>query len=289
MSSLSIDHVILVVSNLQIASKQFGQLGFTVIPGGVHSGGATHNALVPFPDGTYLELLSTTKSSRLRLLSILRRLRLLGFYMGDDTLINRRLTTDLACGLGMADYCMASADLKMEIGELSTRGEKFSSPIPGGRKRPDGKEIAWLTSVPRTLDLPFLIEDITPRELRLPAVGEDYHPNGILGISGLVILVANLVDSLAHYRALLGSDPISQAQYPQPGTQSSEFDYNNRTITILSPLQSNPALKKVLNNRSSRPVGIFFRAIENGPRDPLCLTYLPERGATLSRSKILFS
>lgn len=288
MSNLSIDHIILVVRNLQNASQQFGQLGFTVIPGGVHSGGATHNALVPFPDGTYLELLSTTNSSRLRLLSILRRLRLLSFYMGDDTLINRRLTTDLACGLGIADYCMHSADLEKEISQLAARGEKFSKPIRGGRRRPDGKEIAWMTAVPRTLDLPFLIEDITPRELRLPAVGDDYHPNGILGISGLAILVDNLVGSLAHYRAILGSDPLSQAQFPQPGTQSSGFEVNNCSITILSPLQSNPSLKKNLNNRSSRPVGIFFRAIDNGARDPLCLTYLPERGATLSRSKTLF-
>ena len=104
------------------------------------------------------------------------------------------------------------SDLEKEISQLAAKGEQFSSPIPGGRQRPDGKEIAWNTSVPRTLDLPFLIEDITPRELRLPVVKDDYHSNGILGISGLVILVANLVESLAHYRALLGIDPLSQAQ-----------------------------------------------------------------------------
>ncbi|MBK5108817.1 MAG: VOC family protein, partial [Anaerolineales bacterium] len=204
MNSLSIDHVILVVSDLLVASQQFSQLGFTVIPGGVHSGGLTHNALVPFPDGTYLELLSTTRSSRLKLLSFMKRLRLLGFYIGDDTAINRRLTTDLAGGIGIADFCMVSGDLEKEINLLETRGAQFSAPIPGGRQRPDGKEISWLTSVPRTLDLPFLIEDATPRELRLPVVEDDYHKNGILGIGGLAILVSNLVESLAHYRALLG-------------------------------------------------------------------------------------
>lgn len=288
MNSLSIDHVILVVSDLLVASQQFSQLGFTVIPGGVHSGGLTHNALVPFPDGTYLELLSTTRSSRLKLLSFMKRLRLLGFYIGDDTAINRRLTTDLAGGIGIADFCMVSGDLEKEINLLETRGAQFTAPIPGGRQRPDGKEISWLTSVPRTLDLPFLIEDATPRELRLPVVEDDYHKNGILGIGGLAILVSNLVESLAHYRALLGEEPLSQAQYPQPGSQTSQFSNNNRFITILSPLPGNSALRKPLQYRSSRPVGIFFRSIENGTNDPLCLTYLPERGATLSRSKILF-
>jgi len=288
MNSLSIDHVILVVSDLLVASQQFSQLGFTVISGGVHSGGLTHNALVPFPDGTYLELLSTTRSSRLKLLSFMKSLRLLGIYIGDDTAINRRLTTDLAGGIGIADFCMVSGDLEKDINLLETRGAQFTAPIPGGRQRPDGKEISWLSSVPRTLDLPFLIEDKTPRELRLPVVEDDYHKNGILGIRGLAVLVSDLVESLAHYRALLGDDPLSQAQYPQPGSQSSQFSNDNRFITILSPLPGNSALDKPLKYRSSRPVGVFFRSIENGSNDPLCLTYLPDRGATLSRSKILF-
>lgn len=288
MNSLSIDHIILVVRDLQVASQQFTQLGFTVIPGGVHSGGLTHNALVPFPDGTYLELLSTTKSARLNFLFMLKRIRLLRIYLGDETAINRRLNTDLASGIGISDYCMRSGDLAKEINLLQTRGEHFTKPIPGGRQRPDGQEISWLTSVPRTLDLPFLIEDKTPRELRVPPVNDDYHRNGILGISGLAVLVTDLVECMARYRALLGDDPASQAQYSQPGTQSSEFRSDNRFITVLTPLPSNAMLRKFLKNRSSRPVGIFFRAVENGTQDPLCLTYLPDRGATLSRSKILF-
>ena len=218
----------------------------------------------------------------------MKRLRLLGIYIGDDTAINRRLTTDLAGGIGIADFCMVSGDLEKEINLLETHGAQFTAPIPGGRQRPDGKEISWLTSVPRTLDLPFLIEDKTPHELRLPVVENDYHKNGILGIRGLAILVSDLVESLAHYRALLGDDPLSQAQFPQPGSQSSQFSNNNRFITILSPLPGNSALRKPLKYRSSRPVGVFFRSIENGSNDPLCLTYLPDRGATLSRSKILF-
>jgi len=288
MTTLALDHVILVVSDLQIATQQFSQLGFSVIPGGVHSGGLTHNALVPFPDGTYLELLSTTRSSKLKFLFLLKRLRLLSLYIGDDSAINRRLTNDLASGIGMADYCMLSGDLEKEISQLLTRGAQFTDPFPGGRLRPDGQEIAWRTAVPRSLDLPFLIDDQTPRNLRLPSVDEDFHENGILGISGLVILVSNLVESMAHYRAMLGDDPISQAQYPQPGTQSSEFAVGTRFVSIISPLPGNPALRRLLKYRSSRPVGIIFQALDNGTRDPLCLTYLPERGATLSRSKILF-
>ncbi len=289
MNELRLDHVILVVSDLQVASRQFSQLGFTVLPGGVHSGGLTHNSLVPFPDGTYLELLSTTRPSRLALLRLLRRSRLLRFYSADDSAIDRRLAIDLAGGIGMADFCMASADLETELLNLESRGGAFSKPIPGGRIRPDGQEIAWRTSVPRSLDLPFLIDDQTPRELRVPAVEADFHENGILGMRGLAVLVPDLVKSMARYRRMLNDDPVSQSQFPQPQSQSSEFHFAGQFISLISPLPDNSVIRRSFKSRSARPAGIFFNTLENGTREPLCLTYLPEEGATLSRTRILFT
>jgi hypothetical protein len=289
MNSLTLDHIILVVSDLQVASRQFSQLGFSVIAGGVHSGGLTQNALVPFPDGTYLELLATTRSSTLRKLSLLKRLRLLGIYTSNETAIGRRLIYDLASGVGMNDYALLSSDLQHQVNSVKERGISFTDPIPGGRLRPDGKEISWRTSVPNSIDLPFLIDDLTPRETRAPVVEENYHSNGILGINGLTILVSNLVESMAHYRSLLGDDPITQPHYPQPGTQSSEFTLDTRFLSIVTPLPGNSALRSLLKRRAARPLGIFFRTIENGQGELLSLTYLPEKGATLARSRVLLS
>lgn len=289
MNLLTLDHIILVVSDLQVATRQFSQLGFSVIAGGVHTGGLTHNALVLFPDGTYLELLATTRSSTLRTLGLLKRLRLLGIYTSNETAIGRRLIEDLASGVGMNDYALLSLDLQHQVNSIKVRGALFTEPNPGGRLRPDGKEITWRTAVPSSLDLPFLIDDLTPREIRVPAVEDNYHSNGILGINGLTILVSNLVESMAHYRALLGDDPVTQPHYPQPGTQSSEFTLDTRFLSILTPLPGNSALRSLLKHRVARPLGIFFRTVENGQGDLLSLTYLPERGATLSRSRILLS
>ena len=289
MNSLTLDHVILVVSDLQIATSQFTQLGFSVIAGGVHSGGLTHNALVPFPDGTYLELLSTTRGATLKTLGILKRLRLLGMYTADETEINRRLIDDLASGVGMNDFCLLSLDLEKELSSIKERGLVFTDPITGGRLRPDGKEITWRTAVPTTVDVPFLIDDLTPRKIRIPVVENDYHSNGVLGIDGIMVLVTNLVESMAHYRALLGDEPVTQPQYPQPGTQSSEFTLDNRFLSIVSPLPGSAALRSLLKRRAARPVGIFFQTAENGKDDLLSLTYLPDKGATLSRTRILFA
>ncbi len=289
MNSLTLDHVIVVVSDLQVATHQFSQLGFSVITGGVHTGGLTHNALIPFPDGTYLELLSTTQTSTFRTLKLLKRLRLLGIYTSNETAIGRRLIEDLASGVGLNDYSLLSLDLDHQVNSIRDRGAFFTDPIPGGRVRPDGKEITWRTSVPQSIDLPFLMEDLTPREIRVPNVAEDYHENGILGIEGLIIILSNLVESMARYRALLKDDPISQPQFPQPGTQSSEFTLDNRFLTIITPLPGNSTLRNMLKHRAAKPIGIFFRTHDNGKSTHLSLTYLPEKGATLSRSFILLS
>src|SRR4051794_39931343 len=54
----AIDHIVIAVSELDQAVADYQQIGLTVTPGGEHKGGATHNALVSFADGTYLELIA---------------------------------------------------------------------------------------------------------------------------------------------------------------------------------------------------------------------------------------
>src|SRR5689334_497703 len=58
-----IDHVVIVVKNLDDAVKEFKKLGFTVIPGGKHAYNFDHNALIPFSDGSHIELYSPIQAS----------------------------------------------------------------------------------------------------------------------------------------------------------------------------------------------------------------------------------
>ena len=53
-----LDHLVILVRDLELASTDYESLGFAVTPGGEHADGLTRNALVPFQDGTYLELVS---------------------------------------------------------------------------------------------------------------------------------------------------------------------------------------------------------------------------------------
>jgi hypothetical protein len=53
--------------------------------------------------------------------------------------------------------------------------------------------------------LPFLIEDETPRRLRVPSGTSAKHPNGATGISRLLIFARNLAESRRALATLAGS------------------------------------------------------------------------------------
>lgn len=48
------------LGHLDDAITNAREAGFTVIPGGTHADGATHNALIAFTDGAYIELIAPT-------------------------------------------------------------------------------------------------------------------------------------------------------------------------------------------------------------------------------------
>src|SRR5216684_222849 len=54
-----IDHIVIVVRDLDAAVADYGRLGFTVVRGGRHPSMGTHNALIAFSDGAYFELIPT--------------------------------------------------------------------------------------------------------------------------------------------------------------------------------------------------------------------------------------
>ncbi len=52
--------------------------------------------------------------------------------------------------------------------------------------------------------LPFLLQDIAGRDLRIPA-GRVPHPNGVTGIAGVVLSTSDPDGAVAHYRPLFGA------------------------------------------------------------------------------------
>ena len=180
-----LDHLVVLVSDLELAVRDYESLGFAATPGGEHADGLTHNALIPFRDGSYLELVA--------------------FLNPDDPRDNVwGWRPFLSSGGGLIDYCAASDDLGAEVRRLEDLGFDVEGPTDGGRRLPDGTEIRWRTARVRQdgRAMPFLIEDLTPRSLRVPDGPPAEHPNGAAGISGLEVAVTDAVAAARSFAAL---------------------------------------------------------------------------------------
>ena len=164
-----LDHLVILVRDLELASADYERLGFAVTPGGEHADGLTRNALVPFQDGTYLELVS--------------------FLDPEDPTDNVWGWRRFYPQEGLIDYCAASDDLDADVKRLASLGFGVEGPEDGGRRLPDGTNIRWRSARIRQEGriFPFLIEDLTPRDLRVPGGPETRHPNGAIGVSRLDI------------------------------------------------------------------------------------------------------
>src|SRR5919199_5614500 len=163
-----LDHLVILVGDLDLAVRGYEGLGFAVTPGGENADGLTRNALIPFRDGSYLELVA--------------------FLDPEDPRDNFwGWKAFLASGGGLVDYCAASDDLRADARRLEERGLCVDGPTEGGRRLPDGTEIRWRVARVRQDGrlLPFLIEEVTPRSARVPGGPAAEHPNGATGISGL--------------------------------------------------------------------------------------------------------
>jgi len=89
-----LDHLVILVRDLDFAAAGYERLGFAVTPGGEHADGLTRNALIPFEDGSYFELVS--------------------FLNPEDTRDNVWGWRTFLPHEGLIDYCVASDDMAAE-------------------------------------------------------------------------------------------------------------------------------------------------------------------------------
>ncbi|MEK7346620.1 MAG: VOC family protein [Pseudomonadota bacterium] len=178
-----LDHVVLAVHDLTRASEDFRNLGFSVTPGGRHPGRTSHNALVVFADGAYLELIAWSAPAP-----------------------EERWWRSLqAHGEGWVDHALLPSAVGPALTAAQARGlGGLRGPLPGGRTRPDGTRIEWETARHDTADVPFLCADLTPRSLRVPSGCARQHANGATGIAVMAVAAQDVAMSSHRWAALLG-------------------------------------------------------------------------------------
>lgn len=258
---LRLDHIVIAVGDLAQTMTDYRALGFTVLTGGQHAGRTSHNALVVFADGAYLELIAWRAPAE----------------------NERWYRVHAAHGDGLVDFALLPQDTATMLMQAQARGlATLTGPLNGQRLRPDGVQLQWQTARHTTPDVPFLCGDITPRALRVPEGEVRSHANGALGVDRVVVAVHDLDASFARYQALLG-DEARSAGAPRlvaaTGLREVEVPLAGTTIVLTSPASAEPvanepavaqALRQRLATRGEGPCVIELRAgASDQPRLPL--------------------
>ncbi|HEX4989825.1 MAG TPA: VOC family protein [Candidatus Binatia bacterium] len=236
-----IDHLVIVVKDLDQAAKDYEQLGFTVVPGGKHPVGS-HNALISFVDGSYIEIIA--------------------FYREAP---DHRWWDPLQKGERLVDFCMQTNDLQGDTLKLRAAGVAINDPVPWSRTRPDGYELKWLLSLAQGSHrgvAPFLIQDVTPREERIPQTFN--HKNDATGIETVTVTVGELTAVRRWYDGVLGNRPtnISDEKLQANGVR---YAIGPHTLDFLMPMEPQSPLINWLRTFGPSPYAATLHRISPGP------------------------
>jgi catechol 2,3-dioxygenase-like lactoylglutathione lyase family enzyme len=231
-----IDHLVMVVNDLQQAAKDYEQLGFTVVPGGRHPVGS-HNALVSFSDGSYIELIAFYREA-----------------------VEHRWWHPLQKGERLVDFCLQTDDLEGDTEKLRAAGVTINPPVPWSRTRPDGYELKWLLSLAignHRGVAPFLIQDLTPREERIPRQFE--HSNGATGIGPVTIAVSDLSTIGDWYKSLLEVEG-ERFEHGALGGEGIRFKIGPHILQFVTPVSPQTPLVDWLRTFGPSPYSAALRS-----------------------------
>jgi len=230
-----IDHIVIVVNDLERATRGYERLGFTVVPGGKHPVGS-HNTLIAFADGSYLELIAFYREA-----------------------LDHRWWQPLQKGERLVDFCMQTDDLNGDTLKLRLAGVAINDPVPWSRIRPDGYELKWLLSLAQGNHrgvAPFLIQDVTPREERIPQTFD--HKNGATGIDTVTVAVGDVSQVHPWYKNILGHDgtAITNKELKAKGIR---YQIGPHKLDFLAPLEPESPLIDWLRTFGPSPYAATLR------------------------------
>lgn len=246
MAISGIDHLVIIGNDLDLLTRQYCDLGFTVTPGGKHPWG-THNALVPFADGSYLELIA--------------------FWQIDT---QSRRYQRLQHGGGLIEFMLTSDAIDTDMAAAIQRGAPYGNPVPGSRMRPDGIEVAWLDGPPNAdnpAQLPYMIQDVSARQVRVPDGTARLHENGVTGIIRLVLVVADLAISVQAYQTLLGYAPETSCDV-ENNRRTAIFHIGQHQLELYQPLEDSAEMMH-LRQFGDSPFAVTLQGPSSYKIDPL--------------------
>jgi catechol 2,3-dioxygenase-like lactoylglutathione lyase family enzyme len=202
-TTANLEHVVIAVRDLAVATTSYERLGFTVTPGGKHPTGGTTGNGVFFSNGTYLELL---------------------------TFFDREKAADLAKFLKGRE---GPRSIALEVSSASAMGDSLHAAGIEGTEPTKGK---WESSSPVTKE--WLTIDPKPA---LPGniffidylrAGQS-HPNTATGIKSVWVMVKTLQEATRTFERL-GFSVGKPIQAPRFGTVAQEVTFGKGSLMLMS-------------------------------------------------------
>jgi len=238
-----IDHVMICVPDLTKGIEAYTRLGFTVYPGGSHTGRPTHNAIA-FHDEDYLELLSIRD----------RRAVVPGSP-------DASLAEYLDQGGGFRIVALQSDDLAADVAAMRRRGVDMDEIRDGGRRTPEGQELRWRAAFlgPSSALPIFFIQHLTPlAERKARAVQLGSHPNGVMRVVRVYIAVTDVAAEARTYAQVLGLPVPAIQRGAVIKADMAVFDLGPTGLTLAQPAEPGPAAE-ALARRGPGPFQVLHR------------------------------
>jgi catechol 2,3-dioxygenase-like lactoylglutathione lyase family enzyme len=238
-----IDHVMICVPDLAEGVEIYTRLGFTVYPGGSHTGRPTHNAIA-FHDEDYLEILSIRDRSAV--------------VPGSP---DASLALYLDQGGGFRIVALQSDDLAADVAAMRGRGVDVGEMRDGGRRTLEGQELRWRAAFlgPRDTLPIFFIQHLTPlAERKAQATRLPSHPNGVTRVERVYIAVPDVAAAARTYARVLGLPVPAIHRGAVIKADMAVFDLGATGLTVAQPAEPGPAAE-ALARRGPGPFQVLHR------------------------------
>ena len=201
---LQVDHVTVCGPDLAAMRRGFADAGLVTSYGGPHAHGVTHMDQLAFRDGSYLELIAPVARGGAA-----------GLMGGWARLMEGNA--------GAGAWAAQSEQIHIDAARFRSAGIEVRGPEAGSRKRPDGIVLEWelaaVGSGAAGSVLPFLIQDRTPRSLRVPSPAND----PVDGVAAVVLGIRDLGKAIALFRSAYGLDKVLVETSPDFGAELAHF------------------------------------------------------------------
>ena len=241
---IKVDHASICGSSLSALQDGFASLGLKTDFGGPHARGGTQMALLGFDDGSYLELIAPQKAG---------------------IPLDSGWAKMIAADAGPCAWAIGSHDLKGDVARFKHQEIPADGPASGSRARPDGKIIEWETAMVGPAapgsTLPFMIQDKTPRELRVqPSASAKGSP--ISGIAVVILGVRDLNAASDLFRRAFGWNAPTLEDHPEFGARLAYFP--GSPVILATPLGEHSWLTERLQAFGESPVAYLLGTADLG-------------------------